>query len=469
MSNSITTSLPLGTQLALPTNNQGTVQVTADVGAGSGVNSIFGRAGNVVAQLGDYNSNQIANSSLVIAGTSVTDVVNALANPFRATYHVDPNFAGSSTGSQSNPFKTAAAAFAYSLAQGLTTALLLIPTGTTLTENVVFPVGGGFYEIACVGNGIGSSSAGARITGTITLDTTGVLFAKLSNLSITGNTAGNAPTGGAILLVETAVRQNGSLTLTTTGTGTNTAIFRGLGPAFASKQGGSNTLLVSVAGQITAENWVFEGGCTEALAAIVTPYPGSTWRSCQLGSVNGVAVTMNLNGASNAFFYDCFCPGPLTLASTTANYTVFMDGATLAALQDSSAGLILTNPTMILRTINSNRSNVNSTLAGNVASTGYGGRNPLGLYRVSFSQTLLAAGTAGVGQFNVIYTDATGTLVTAPVGGTLNIAGAVGSKVADSLEFEHNGAAAPIAFSYTGIVTPGAMLVSLASAIARLN
>lgn len=426
---------------------------------------VFGGGAGVVT-VDDYSNYYFV--GLAVAISNGTKLVAAADEPFKATYYVNPAFVGTSTGSASNPFKTIAAGWAYGLAQGLTAILLLIPLGTTITENVVFPTGGGTYEIAAVGNGVGSTTVGARITGSITLDTVGVLFARLSNLSVTGNTTGNAPTGGAILLTETSVRQNGTITLTQTGTGTATGIFRGFGPAFASKPGGSNTGLVSVAGQITAENWVFEGGCTEAVPTTLTPYPASTWRSCQLGSTNGAAVTMNLNGASNAWFYDCISSGPVTLASTTANYTVYMDGATLAALGNPISGLILTGTGMVLKTINANLSAA-QTAANNIGSTAYGARNPAGLYSVDFSQTLTAAGTAGVGQGNVIYTDVTGTLVTAPVGATLNIAGAVGSKVSGSLVFEHNGAAAPIAFSYTGIVTPGAMAVRLSSAIKRLN
>ncbi len=385
-------------------------------------------------------------------------------NPFKATVNVDPAFTGLSTGSNSNPFKTIAAAFAYFASLALAGGVIRIPPSVTVTENVVFPATGGQWEIKS-DVGFAGSSLGSRITGTITCDvTSGLLVVKLTNLIVTGNTTGNAANGTTGLFQSTCVRQNGSITLTQAGTGNWISIFRGIGPAYASKPSGSNTLAVSVAGQITADNWVFEGGCTEALAAVVTPYPGSTWRSCQLGSTNSTAVTMNLNGASNAFFYDCISSGPVTFASTTANYTILMDGATLAALGNPVSGIILTGTGMVLKTINANLSD-RQTLTNNVGSSNFGARNADGLYEVVFDQTLLVAGTTGLLQLNVIYTDMTGTLITAPVGGTLNITAAVGSKNQGSLSFRHNGAAAPIAFSYTGIVTPGAMSVAASVAL----
>ena len=388
---------------------------------------------------------------------------------FKASYFVNPAFAGTSTGSASNPFTSIAAAFAYGLAQGVTSAIIFIPPGTNVTENVVFPTSGGPYEISCQANGIVSSSVGARITGSITCDTVGVLYVRLSNISITGNTTGNSPTGTAILLTETAVRQNGSITLTQAGTGVTNLFLRGLGGPGASKQGGSNTGLVSVAGQIYAENWVLEGGISEFSLASFTPYPGSQFQACWFGSTSGSPIPMALNAnALNCAFYDCIFVGPTTFTASVANYTIYMDGASLASLNNSIAGCILVGTNLQLKTLNANVSAF-TTVAGNVGSTAYGARSPTGLYEVQYSGTLTAAGTAGALQFNVIYTDATGTLTTVAVGATLNIAGAVGSKISGSQVFEHNGAAAPIAYSFTGVVTPGAMAVSHRSAVKRLD
>lgn len=394
---------------------------------------------------------------------------DAVIAPFKATFYVDPTFTGASTGSQSNPFKSIAAAFAAAAALALPGAVFKIPAGVTVTENVVFPTTGGIWEIAS-DSGFSGSTTGARITGNITCDVvSGTLIPRLSHLIVTGNITGLSPTGTAISMTLTGVRQNGSITLTTSGTGLCVATFRGIGPAYAGKPGGSNTLLVSVAGQIIANNWVFEGGVTEAPAAATTPYPGSQWRDCQFGSTNGTAVPVNLGGLTlNAFFWDCIASGPVTFAASVANYVIYMCGATLAALANPNAGIILTGTNVQLKTLNGNASDTRAVV-NNVGSTNYGARNAAGMYQADFSLTLTAAGTAGAMQPNVIYTDATGTLITAPVGATLNIAGAVGSKLSGSLVFEHNGAVAPIAFSYTGIATPGAMSVSAITSIRRLN
>jgi hypothetical protein len=459
------------------------------------VTSVFSRTGAVVPVAGDYAASEVSNDSSVLGATVAAALDNVEADasaasaaaasassaaaaaqstataaeqPYKATFYVDPAFVGTSTGSASNPFTTIAAAFAAAAALALPGAVFRIPPATTITENITFPATGGIWEITS-DTGFTGSSTGPRITGAVTCNVnSGTLSVRLSNLIINGNTAGLAATGTILVLTETSVRQVGTITLTQAGTGVVLSIFRGIGPAYAGKTGGSNTGLVSVAGQISAENWVFEGGCTEALASIVTPYQGSTWRSCQLGSTNGTPVAMNLNGASNAFFYDCMAAGPVTFTSTTVGYTVFMDAATLAAFGNASVGLTLTGTGMVLRTLNANLS-ATTTVNGNVASTPYGGRSPAGLYAVDVSLTLTTAGTLGALQHNVIYTDATGALVTAPVGGTLNIAGALGTKLSATLVFEHNGAAAPIAFSFAGVTTAGAMAVSHISAVRRLN
>lgn len=443
----------------------------ASIGA---VSSVFGRIGAVVAVAGDYNSDQITNISGV-PGADVSDALDSLnteldavtlelRQPFRATYYVNPSFAGVSTGSQSNPFTTIAAAFAAAAALALTGCLVLIPPNLSIAENVVFPSTGGNWEIAGVGMGIVGSSGGSRITGTITCDSSGVSQFRLTNLSITGNTTGNC-SAGAINFCATSVRQNGSITLTTSGAGVLGAFFRGNGNPSASKQGGSNTLLVSVNGIINAENWVFEGGISEFSVSTFTPYPGSQFQMCWFGSTSGspIPITLNAN-ALNCAFYDCIFVGPTTFTATAADYVIYMDGASLASLNNPIAGAILVGTRIQLKTINANASS-RTTIANNVASTPLGARNADGLYEIIFDTTLLVAGTAGALQLNVIYTDMTGTLVTVAVGGALNIAGAVGTKAQGSLAFRHNGAAAPIAYSFTGVVTPGAMSVAASVAL----
>lgn len=428
-----------------------------------------GIPGNLVSvDASDTTPNYLASKLVVNTGLSLTVLnpggneqlrVNSEPAPFKATYYVDPAFTGTQTGSQSNPMTTIAAAFAAMAALALGGGIIKIPPATTITENVVFPATGGIWEIE--GEGFSGSSTGSRITGTVTLNvTSGVLTARLNNLIINGNTSGNAGTGTVLALNETCVRQNGSITLTTSGTGLAISFFRGIGAPVASKTGGSNTLLVSVAGAINAENWVFEGGFIEAPASATTPYPGSQFQMCWFGSTSGSPIPIGLNGLTlNCAFYDCIFVGPTTFTAGVSNYTVYMDGASLASLNNPIAGAILVGTGIQLKTLNANASD-KRTLNGNLVSTAFGARNTDGLYEVSFDVTLLVAGTLGSLQLNAIYTDITGTLITAPVGAPLNIAGVLGDKQSGSKIFRHNGAAAPIAFSYTGIVTPGAMSVA---------
>ena len=159
----------------------------------------------------------------------------------------------------------------------------------------------------------------------------------------------------------------------------------------------------------------------------------------------------------------------MTFACAVANYIIYMDGATLAAFNYPLAGTIVTGTGVQLKQLNGQASAA-TTVAGNVGSTAYGSRSPAGLYVADLSLVLKVAGTLGALQFSFSYTDSTGALVTETLGGTLNIAGAVGTTVrAQSLPFEHNGAAAPIAFTFTGVTTAGAMSVSHISAVRRLN
>ncbi len=486
------------------------------------VDSVFGRIGVVVAASGDYDSDQVDNVSGVV-GASVSDALDANATaaataqttanaagtaaataqttanaagtaaataqttansavtaaatadakavaaqqPFKATYYVDPAFAGTSTGSGSNPFTTVAAAFAYAASLGISSFVVKLPPGVTITENIVYPPTGGQIEISS--DQVLAGSVGSRITGNLTWDvTSGSLRAKLTNIVLVGNITGNAASGAVGFVRLTAVRHTGTVNLTVAGTGVWVVALRGLGSADANKAGGSTSGLVSVAGRIDATNWVLEGGFNEAATA-TTPYPGSQFQACWFGSTSGSPIPIGLNGASlNTAFYDSIFVGPTTFTAGVADYTVFLDGASLASLNNSIAGTILVGTRLQLKTLNANASAV-STVVNNVGSTAYGSRSPAGLYAVDVSLTLNAAGTLGALQHNVIYTDSTGTLVTAAVGGTLNIAGAVGSKISATLVFEHNGAAAAIAFSFTGVTTPGAMSVSHISAVRRLN
>jgi len=437
---------------------------------GGGVTSVFGRIGAVLPVTGDYDSDQVDNLSGV-SGSSVSDALDTLASdisafniPFKATYYVNPAFVGTQTGSQSNPFTTIAAAFAAAAALGLAGAIIRIPPSVTVTENVVFPATGGNWEIASDVGYLGSST-GARITGTVTCTvTSGLLIARLTSIILTGNLSGDSGAGTFGVLFMEEVRHNGSVTLTVSGIGAWLSAFRGVGSVAGHKMGGSNTLLVSVAGVILASNWVFEGGITEGDPTAVSAINGSQFRDCQFGTLARPPVPIGLNGLSlDVLFYDCLFYGVTTFTAGVSNYNIYVDGASLALL--IYEGIILSGTGIQLKTLNANASD-RRTLANNLGSTALtSGRAVDGLYEVVFDATLLVQGTTGLLQLNVIYTDMTGTLVTVPVGGTLDITAAVGTKQQGSLSFRHNGAAVPIAFSYTGIVTPGTMSVAASVAL----
>ncbi len=370
----------------------------------------------------------------------------AVAYPglFKATYYVDPTFTGLQAGSESNPFTTCAAAFTAALALSLTSALILLPPGINLTENVVFPTTGNDWEIACLHGAVGTVSAG--ITGTVTANPAGTTRYRLTEIFVTGLISG-ANTGTSQLIL-TRVRNTSGMTLT--GAGAWSVSLTGRGLANLNAFNGSSGAISIATGLIFAQNWVF-------------------------------LSTISLNGTPNFFDYCRFNNGTITgtagspltftectfvVLTTITDSTVEMDGKSLASAMGT--GLVLAGAAS-LKTANSNLSATIASVTGNGASTAFAGRNPAGLYECVFDTTLLVAGTAGAMQVNVIYTDLTGTLTTAPVGPPLNIASAVGTKSAGSLPFQHNGAAAAIAWSVTGIVTPGAMSVGLAVAIRRTN
>jgi len=58
---------------------------------------------------------------------TVKDALNVLRLPYVATAYVDPGFAGTSTGSQSNPYTTIAAAFAAMTGAGLSAGIVFYP------------------------------------------------------------------------------------------------------------------------------------------------------------------------------------------------------------------------------------------------------------------------------------------------------------------------------------------------------
>ncbi|MES2403755.1 MAG: hypothetical protein V4567_05365 [Pseudomonadota bacterium] len=390
-----------------------------------------------------------------------------MSTPFKGTYYVDPSFSGTPDGSESNPFPTIAAAFAAMIALGLVAGIVRIPPGVTVVENVVFPNTGGNWEIACDENFV-TSSVGPRITGTITVDAaaTTVSAFRLTGIIVNGNISGVCGGTGGAELVLTSVRHIGTLTTSKTA-GFFIVAFKGRGSPSANKTGGSSSAAVSSENSILADGWVFEGPVTEGTGnGPFNPSPGSQWHDCQFGSLNGVPVAINLNAlAANAAFYDCYFVGPVTFTTGVPNYTIKVDGATMASLE--AQGCTLSGTNIKLKTLNSNAS-FSSVDTDNRSPTAFALREPEGLYVCSFDATLLSPGTSGDWQFAVNYTDITGTAVTANIGASLNISGAAGSKTEGSLRFHHDGSSS-ISFSSNGVTVPGGLQLGLICAVARVN
>jgi hypothetical protein len=412
----------------------------------------------------------VAGSILSWSVSAASWVASAVA-PFQGLYYVNPGFTGLQAGSASNPYTTVAAAFAAMVALALPGGTVVIPAGVVVTENIVFPDTGGKWEIASPQALVLSlGGVSAQIVGTVTFNTSsaGTSAFALTNIFVNGALSGANSSSGLAYIFLTGVRVQGGITTTRSSTGLWLHVFKGVAAPQPSKVGGSFTQLANCSGQVFANDWVFEGGVTEnSQAGTFNPPIASTFRNCQFGATTGSTPPINLSSNSLvAYFYDCVFTGVTTFTTLSANYVINMCPFTYGSL--NKVGCVLSGTTITLNVLTANAAS-ERTLANNLGSTNFGGRNAEGQYECTVTQTLLATGTNGSLQGNVIYTDMTGTLVTVPVGTALNITSAVGTKAEGALRFQHNGAAAPIAFSYTGIVTPGAMSVATAIAIRRCN
>lgn len=371
-----------------------------------------------------------------------------MEQPFTASYYVDPNFTGTSTGSSDSPFTSIAAAFGAALSLGLTGAIIFTPPSQTITEDVTFPDHGD-WEIACQ-----DSSRLSTIAGTVScISTTSAPKARLTNVTVTGAISGDAGTGQSNFLVLTNCRINSTVTLTGTGTGGWTLQCIGRCTDLNSF-GGFISGAVSVVGTIHATNWSFQ-------AQVVWSVTTAQFYTCRF---NTGSLTANITGISAVKFIDCMFAALTTITATAGTLLVSMDGSSHAAAL--AFGLILAGATT-LKTLNANLSLI-TVDSGNRSPTVFGGREPSGLYELAFDATLLVPGTMGDYEVFVNYTDMTGAAVSVPVGSALNITLPAGSKSEGALRFHHNGSSA-ISLSASGVVTPGTFSVSLSAALRALN
>jgi hypothetical protein len=355
--------------------------------------------------------------------------------PFRGTFYVDPLYTGAvHTGSESNPFITIADAFAAAALQGLTRGIIFLAPGANTVENVTFPLTGE-WEIASqmtLGN-VGN----VTIAGNVDISASASARRALTGVTVTGNVTGNC-SAGTQRIIFTCVTVGGTTTLTQTGAGVQRLGTRGgtSAPGSGANLGYSQfTGAVSVAGTF----W----GSWAAFQTSVAVTATSSFDFCDMPPTTSAAgaVAIWMSNCSNTV------GGPLAFTSTSGNMQLRPDPATLSELQ--RVGCVLTGTVSIKCQSAASFRGVQVT---NVGASPISQILPAGLMVCEACLTLLAGtGTAtGNATLNVIYTDATGTLVTEAVTTALNVGGAVGSKARGTLPFSQNGATA-VSFSVTGI------------------
>ncbi len=382
---------------------------------------------------------------LLITGVAISTLVD----PFLAEYYVDHTFVGTSTGSASNPFTTIAAAFAAAVALGLPGATIILPDAGSIVESVVFPSGGGDWEIRSAGRGR------SAIIGTVTMTSVPQSFFRLTNVVVTGAVSGVATSSSANLFYCTNSLLSSTLSLTAAGSGVWFALFQGNADTQFVLGGGSSGA-TTVVGTLSVDKWYFGAAITVGI------FNASNTR---------VPASLTLNGSTrSAIMQDCILQGgSMTITGSGGTATVAVDGYTYRDMLFRGLTLVATN----LHTENANISQ-KVTLSGNNISTPlYGGglstvKSGAGLYRMTVSLNLIVAGTTGNLTANAIYVDLAGVTQTVAMAVLSNIAAAPGTAAQGFVDFWHDGSVA-LAYSITGVVTPGSLSYQVAVAANRLD
>lgn len=370
---------------------------------------------------------------------------------FRATYNVDPTFTGSQAGSESNPFTSIAACFAAALALGITNGIIYLAPGANTVESVTFPATGD-WEIAAR-SALGDATT--FITGNVVCSSTASARRGLTNINITGTLTGNCSAGTQRILC-TGTNITGATTLTQSGAGIQRLSSRS--GTNATVAGGNVEACffvgaVSIAGTFWGSDAIFN----TSLAVTAT----SSLSFCDLPPVvsSTGAVDIVMTNCSNAI------GGSVAFTATSGTMRLRPDFATLSELQ--RIGTLLTGAVSIKSLIGASIASLQNN---NVGSTPLGGILPPGLQVAEACLTLIANGGTATGNavINVIYTDATGALVTEPVTTALNVAGALGSKARGTLPFSQNGATA-VSFSVTGVTNAAGLSIEVDLAVRQAS
>ena len=457
-----------GTPSNVLTFQSGGEGVAGEPGGGGGtITSVFGRPGPaIIAQPGDYTSDQITNESTV-PGLTDTDALNALKaaaataqttataaqQPFKAVFYVDPDFAGTHTGSASNPFPTVAAAFAAAAALALANIVVYLPPGATITENIVFPPAGGSVDLTALEE-FGTFST--TLTGTVTLSNSGAAAGGLTEFSlnnldientVSGVFSGAGGTQSICRLSNTFV--NAAVTLTTTGAG-GKWLCEVLSEGF--RGGGGEDGIVgalAVTGSLIGQGALFSS--TLAFSDF------SRLDQCTM-TVGG--VSSHAAGLIGLVLTNCIFNSAAAFTVASGSLSVTLDGFT-------AGGLIVVGATagagVRLNIRNANSGFVDTPVVGNVGPAVIAQPYPQCLMTAVCEVTILTPGTLGAScGVNIIYTDLTNTLVTVPLTPLFDITSPRGTKITGNLPFAQSGAS-PISFSVTGVGVAGplAMAVSL--------
>ena len=374
--------------------------------------------------------------------------------PFFGTYYVDRTFVGTSTGSQSAPFTTIAAAFAAGVAAGVTNGIIYLATNGT-TENVTFPLTGN-WEIATTPTALGFSQA--TLTGNVDVTCSAIARRTFTRMTVSGNVSGNAPIANARFTLQSAAI-TGTLTLTGSAGGFWRATLQGLTPE---QQIGTFVLPAAVQGVTNVTGAIYSQ--VGIFFSAVTFSQSSQWEQTAMPS----SVSVASGSAADLYLYQCTNQtGSIAFNGSGLGqlFRIFADGPTLSEM--GRYGVNTTN-TVTVTAQTGGRSARLGNQVGNVGATNLCGPLAASLMVCEASLTLLTPGTAGNAQLRVIYTGLTGALQTRNVGTTLNVAGAAGSEAGGVLPFSQNGATL-IQFDVTGITTAGALSYEIDVAVRQAS
>jgi hypothetical protein len=393
-------------------------------------------------------------------------------SPLRGTYYVDPLFAGTSTGSEQNPFKTYAAAIAAGVALALTAVTIFQAPGTTTVENITLPTTGEWTLVGLTSPGNLSS---CQITGNVAFPATASRRAWLRDLRINGNVTGNTSAGVQRVTFE-RVAVTGTTTLTVSGAGV--VRLGTLGGVPAVQNSISNmaftflTGAVAIQGTVWADTTQFGStlSCSGRCSFSQSQLLGNVSQTNEANDNNTLAfesclangITFNLSSTLGGSLCGIFATDT-NFDSSTFNFSgaainlLALDVPSALTFQQHGAtltGAVVNGPGTLPRARLTGQVN-------NIAAQTISQKTPIVMMRMNAVLTLTTPGTAGNAVLNAIYTDSIGVVRTKAVTPALNVAGAAGDEVQGSLQFTQNGTGI-FQWSVTGITTPGALAYNVA-------